>query len=300
MLNTWRLQLLVQLSKLGGTMRLVAEAMLISPATVSMQLKILETETSTVLLEKIGRNVKLTAAGQRLVKEVSPILNQLESVTNELQDSAQEVQGTVRIAAFSSALRALVLPAVAQVNDSYPQIKIILNEMEPDQSLPGLQAHQFDIALIAQLGTGNALTDPEYQLINLGADQLQVLVNQASPLAKNESISIDLLKEQAWMLEPDTAYLTKAVRRLCQQAGFSPNVSGICQSYTTLQAAVSHNWAIGVLPTLAVTQTANVKLLNLQPATLRQIFLAVRKPQARVRAIQIVVQAIQEQAAALF
>ncbi|KRL36938.1 LysR family transcriptional regulator [Liquorilactobacillus uvarum] len=300
MLNIWRLQLLVQLEKLG-TMRLVAEVMLVSPATVSTQLRVLENETNTVLLEKVGRNVELTIAGQKLVKQVTPILNQLESVTNEIEDSSQRIQGTVRIVAFSSALQTIVIPAASQIKKQHPQINMTLTEMEPDQSMPALDSHQFDIAVIAYFGAENLGVNNDYKLIKLGTDHLQVLVGKDSPLSDNEDISINELKNQHWILEPQNAYLAGAVHKLCNNAGFKPNVLGICQSYTTLQKAVSCNLAVGILPTLAITEPlTQIKLLNFKPTTVRHIYLVIRKPQMSVRAIQVMVQAIQEQAARVF
>ena len=89
MLNIWRLQLPVQFEVLG-TMQLVSEVMHVSKSMVSQQLNALEHETGTVLFERAGRQVRLTAAGHDLATRVRPILGQLEYIGNSLNEANDE------------------------------------------------------------------------------------------------------------------------------------------------------------------------------------------------------------------
>ncbi|WP_445506165.1 LysR substrate-binding domain-containing protein [Niallia sp. 03190] len=300
MLNTWRLQLLVQFETLG-TMHRVAEVMYISTATVSQQLNLLEKETNTILFEKIGRRVQLTHAGRALVEQVKPVLNQLELIKNSLSDTSDVIQGTVRIASFSSALRAIVIPAVSKLSKRFPQLQIRLSEMEPDGSLPALDSHQFDLAVVAYFEKPHSLKQNDRRLIKLGTDRLMVLVGDENPLIEHPHVSIDELIEENWVIEPDGTYLSEYTKNLCRTAGFQPNVMNIFQSYSSIQTVVAQNLAIGILPKLAVTeQVDGVHLLNLQPELTRHIYLVARRSQATLRSIQIVTEAINEQSRHVF
>lgn len=300
MLNTWRLQLLVQFETLG-TMHRVAEVMYVSTATVSQQLNLLEKETNTILFEKVGRKVQLTPAAYQLLKQVKPVLNQLEWIENSLSDTSDVIQGTVRISSFSSALRAIVIPAVSKLSKTFPHLQIRLAEMEPDMSLPALDSHQFDLSVVAYFEKPLSLKQNDRRLIKLGEDRLMVLVGDESPLIDHPHVSIDKLLEENWVIEPDGTYLSEYTKNLCRNAGFQPNIMNIFQSYSTIQTAVAQNLAIGILPKLAVTeQVEGVHLLNLQPESTRQIYLVARKSQATLRSIQVVTEAIMEQARNVF
>ena len=53
----------------------------------------------------------------------------------EVITTSDEIQGTVRIAAFTSALEKIVIPAVSKLSKMYPKLQIRLTEMEPDVSI---------------------------------------------------------------------------------------------------------------------------------------------------------------------
>src|SRR5580658_9686092 len=98
-----RLELLLELSRLGS-MRAVAETMHITTSTVSQQLAVLAREAGTPLIEPAGRRVRLTPAGRRLAGHAVTILAALEAARLDL-DPAAAPTGTVRVAAFASAVR---------------------------------------------------------------------------------------------------------------------------------------------------------------------------------------------------
>lgn len=68
-----RLRLLVELSR-RGTIAAVAQALAYSPSAVSQQLGVLEKEAGGVLLEPVGRRVRLNAAGQVLVAHAEIVI----------------------------------------------------------------------------------------------------------------------------------------------------------------------------------------------------------------------------------
>ncbi len=289
MLNIWRLKLLVQFQTLG-TMQRVSEVMHTSIATVSQQLSLLEEETNLVLFEKVGRRVQLTHEGHALVTKVRPVINQLESIEHSLKDSSEEVQGTVRIAAFTSALDKLVIPVAAELTKLYPKLQIRLTELEPDISIPALDAYQFDLAIVAYSEKPHLLEQSHRKVIKLGNDRLMVLVSDENPLTNQSEITIEDLKEENWVLEPEGTYLCDYTKKLCHSAGFEPNVINVVQSYLPMHSMIAENLAVGILPELAIIKSMEgIRVLDLQPGATRDIYLVTRKNSTMTRAMQIVI-----------
>src|SRR5436853_7923649 len=110
MLDLRRLRLLRELAA-RGTIGAVAEALSYSPSAVSQQLAQLEREAGVPLLERVGRNVRLTAAAQMLVGHTEALLARLEEAEADLAATAEHITGTPRVATIQSP--GLYLPAPA-------------------------------------------------------------------------------------------------------------------------------------------------------------------------------------------
>jgi len=292
MLNIWRLKLLIQFQTLG-TMQQVSEVMHTSIASVSQQLNLLEQDTNLKLFEKVGRRVQLTHEGHALVKKVRPVINQLEDIENALKDKSEDIQGTVRIAAFTSALEKIVIPAASKLSKEHPKLEIQLTELEPDKSIPAIDAYQFDIAVVAYTEKTHLLEKNYREVIKLGSDKLKVLVSDKNPLAKHAQISIEQLEKENWVLEPDGTYLSNHTKKLCVSAGFEPNVINVVQNYLTMHLLIAENLAVGILPELAIIKSMkNVCVLDLKLDESRDIYLVARKSTTTTRAMQVVTKAL--------
>ena len=119
-----RLELLLELSRLGS-MREVSEAMNVTTSTVSQQIAALAREAGTPLIEPDGRRVRLTPAGRRLAGHAVTVLAALEAARRDLDPSAAPA-GTVRVAAFASAVRQLLLPVARILARQQPEVRLQL------------------------------------------------------------------------------------------------------------------------------------------------------------------------------
>ena len=92
-------------------MRGVSETLGVTTSTVSQQIAALAREVGTPLIEPEGRRVRLTPAGHRLADHAVTILGAMEAARVDLDPSA-EPEGTVRVAAFASAIRQVMVPVL--------------------------------------------------------------------------------------------------------------------------------------------------------------------------------------------
>src|SRR5688572_9170568 len=99
MLDLRKLLLLRELHA-RGTVAAVAEALAYTPSAVSQQLSQLQREAGVPLTERVGRRLRLTDAGLRLVGHADVLLGQLEQAEAELQEAAGTVHGRLRLASL--------------------------------------------------------------------------------------------------------------------------------------------------------------------------------------------------------
>ncbi|MBK1656601.1 LysR family transcriptional regulator, partial [Allochromatium vinosum] len=76
-----------------------------SHSAISQQLAQLEHETGVVLLERVGRGVQLTAAGEELVRNTHAIMAAVERAESDLATSHRHPRGILRVAAFATISR---------------------------------------------------------------------------------------------------------------------------------------------------------------------------------------------------
>jgi DNA-binding transcriptional LysR family regulator len=246
-----RLRTLRELS-LRQTMAAVAEALRISPSAVSQQIALLESEAGLRLIERRGRRVRLTQAGQRLVAHAERVIAVLEDAKTELAELKQAVTGELRVAAFSSVAAALIPQAMKALERRHPQLTIVLEEMEPVDSLAALRAWQADVALVDDLTVPASVAEPNIERIPILDDLLYAVLPNAHPLAARAKVAIADLRDERWAM--DTAFNTYSdvIIRACQAAGFDPVVNGKCGGFEVVQPLIEQGCSVAILPGLRV------------------------------------------------
>ena len=130
-----------------GSFTGAAVALGYSQPAVSQMVRRLEQRTGTVLVERIGRNVRLTEAGKVLARHAVGVLSALDAAEEEVAAIAGLRAGRVRLMAFPSSSASLVPRALALVKERFPDISVTFSEGEPPESLAALRAGECDIAV---------------------------------------------------------------------------------------------------------------------------------------------------------
>ncbi len=110
--------------------RVAAEEMFLTPSAVSHQIKELEDLLGVGLFERRSRAVELTAAGQRLLEEVGPLLEALE---RSLAQVARRSRRKLRISVPSFFASELFLPRLGSFCAAYPDVDIRLDSQTTDR-----------------------------------------------------------------------------------------------------------------------------------------------------------------------
>ncbi|MGH8828235.1 MAG: LysR family transcriptional regulator, partial [Jiangellaceae bacterium] len=218
MLDLHRLRLLRELRR-RGTITAVAQAFSFSPSAVSQQLATLERETGVRLLEPAGRRVRLTPQAEILVEHAELLLEQMERAEGALARSTHEISGTLRVAAFQTAVMALVPHALTRLLELHPSLRVEVTELEPEVALPAMVAGEFDL-VIAEEYPGQPLARlPEADRTELLNDELLL----ATPSAWGAR-TLGELGARPFVMEPASTTAGQWALAACRTAGFEPDV----------------------------------------------------------------------------
>lgn len=247
MIDVRRLEVLVAVARTGSVSR-AAEALHFGQPTVSHHLRRLEAETGAVLLQRVGRGVRLTAEGERLAARGEEILTLLDRAETELRAASSLEHGVVRLATFPSAVPTLVPAILELLADAHPGVRLELVEAEPPEATAMLVSGRVDLALAFTYADHD--TPPAVTAELLGHDGLQ-LVTRRSPSATGERGA--LLRDHAeepWLAgcERCRSHLVDA----CREAGFDPQITFASDDYVAVQALVAAGAGVTLLPGLAL------------------------------------------------
>ncbi len=283
-MDTRRLRLLLELSRLGS-MREVADSLGLTTSSVSQQLSALARETGTALLEPHGRRVRLTPAGRRLADHAVTILADVDAAHRDL-DPGAEPHGTVRVAGFATAIRRSLLPVVAALADSHPQVRVEIREHEPLEAFALLAADDVDLALtydynLAPASPGNLLETVPLWSTPWG---LGVPTDPDGPTpdgpTQDGPADLDRFRGHPWIVNSRNTADDDAVRTLASLAGFTPHIAHRIDSLDLVEDLIVAGHGVGLLP-LARPRRPGVRVLALpEPAVVLRAYAATRRGRA--------------------
>ena len=124
-----------------GSFTKAAARLGISQSALSYTIKELEERLKLRLLTRTTRSVSPTAAGERLLRNVGPRLEEIEVELAALSELRDKPSGTIRITATEYATTAILLPRLANLLRTYPDIKV---EIISDYGLTDIVAQRYD------------------------------------------------------------------------------------------------------------------------------------------------------------
>ena len=242
-----RLELLLELSRLGS-MRAVAEAMHTTTSTVSQQLAVLAREAGTALVEPEGRRVRLTPAGRRLADHAVTVLAALEAARLDL-DPAAAPAGTVRVAAFATAVRRSLLPVLRVLAAEHPDVHLQILEHEPAECLDLLATDDIDLALTYDFDLAPTTFDVSLEAFALWDVGWGLGVPAADPAIRGTAAEVlGGYRDSDWIVNSRNDSDFEAVRRVASQAGFVPRVKHRADSLELVEDLIVAGLGVGLLP----------------------------------------------------
>jgi DNA-binding transcriptional LysR family regulator len=245
-----RLRLLVELSRLGS-MREVADELGLTTSTVSHQLATLAREAGAALVEPDGRRVRLTPAGRRLAEHATLILAAVDTARRDL-DPQSRPAGTVQVGGFATAIRRSLLPVIAELADSHPEVHVQVHEYEPLEAFKLLETDDLDLALTYDYNLAPAAPRPHLQSKQLWSAEWGLGVPADPTDGGTTGGALDVIRTFAsypWIVNSRNTADEDVVRTLASMAGVTPNIQHRIDSLDLVQDLIASDMGVGLLPT---------------------------------------------------
>ncbi len=232
-----------------GTVTAAAQALHLTPSTVSQQLRQLANELDVRLLEQIGRRVQLTAAAHTLLRHADLLAAQAERARTELAAHRDGIAGVLRIGSSPTAT-AVVAPAAARLRAVHPRLTVELCSDESGLCLDLLLAGDIDIAVVFPTVDTPPPDDLRFEQWPLLDDPQDLLVPAGHSFAARTSIALAEAAGEVWIGAPDRVAHQQFLLAACAAAGFTPHVGHRAIDWVGISAMIAQGFGVSLVPRL--------------------------------------------------
>jgi DNA-binding transcriptional LysR family regulator len=240
-LDVTRLRVLDAVAR-NGSVTAAAKELHYSQPSVSHHLARLERETGAQLLQRVGRGVRLTQAGQLLADRASEIIGRIDAADAELSAHVGLTTGRVRLAGYASAIGSLVPRALAALATRHPDLQVTLTDTHPPDALTLLRAGRVDVAVIFRYDE----TEPEPDGVRLH----HLLDDPLYLLSTGRIRGLAGLRDATWIAGCERC--RSHLLSLCADQGFEPRIGYTSDDMVAMQALVAAGLGVTTLPGLAL------------------------------------------------
>ncbi len=252
MLDVRRLRVLREVVETGSVTR-AAHRLSYAPSAVSQHIAALERETGVALLERAGRGIRPTAAGELLASHAADVIARLQEAEAALVSLRDGHSGRLVVAAFATAGASLIPTAVREFRRHHPDVDVSITMADEDEAQEALRVGRVDLALVVTEELSFRVLD-DLVAVPLLTDPFRLVLSKAHPLAARRSIALAELADEGWVAASRTSTLcTRQATDACRAAGFEPRPAVEADDYPAAQAYVAAGLGVALVPLMALS-----------------------------------------------
>lgn len=277
MLDVRRMQVLATVVE-TGSITAAAAKLGYTVSAISQQVAVLEKETGTPLLERVGRGIRPTPAGVLLAEHARRIDDQMADAERELAALRSGQTGRLSLAAFPTAGSGLVPNAVKTFRERCPGVQLDLNVAEAEDAVGLLRRGAVDLAVVLE-DVHNVADLNGLAIRHLFDDPFRIALPKDHRMAKRRSIELSDLADEPFIAATcSRGACERAIMEACQQAGFTPEFAVEADDYPSVQNYVAVGLGVAIIPVLALSAVSdNVSVRTIRGhEPIRHIYAATR------------------------
>lgn len=271
-----------------------AEACFVAQPTLTTQLKKLETTLGVQLFDRQTNPVCPTPLGAKVIAQARVILGEVSGLEALLTEENDSMAGTYTLGIIPTLAPYLLPLFVQSFTDEFPEVRLIIREMQSEQIMEALQRNQLDLGLLV-----TPLEEKQLREIVLFYEPFLIYASPEEDILRQSPLLPDHIQQKdLWILEqghcfrkqvlnicametelPDLASQNHPPHQRPRQKGFTFQAGSI----ETLKNMVRNNLGYTIIPEMSVNPLLDEKLVKrfAEPQPAREVSLVVNKTFAR-------------------
>lgn len=239
-----------------GTLSRAAESLFLSQPSISLQIKALERELGTRLLERTRRRITVTDAGEILYDLARPLIEGMDTLDRDFHARTRGVQaGKLTVAAGTSTIHYLLPDIVRAYREQYPAVQLQLANVTGRDGLAMLRADEADFAIGSMLDVPNDIAwAPVYHYDPM------LIMPLGHPLAAKENIRLEDLSPYGLILPPQRLTTHRMVDMVFQQRQVPYTVAMEVGGWDVIKQYVAKGMGISIVTSICLSDADKATL----------------------------------------
>lgn len=260
----------------------------LSQPAITKQIQALEDMYGVLLLERSGRRLKTTEAGEILYNCAREIVRVVDKTEKEMANLADSNKGTLVLGASNIPGEFILPRLIKDFKDNYPHISITMDIADTDKILAKAIEREIDVGIVGGW-TGNRKIEGFKWL----EDELVALLPENHRLTGKSSVSLRDLAGERWIFREKGSGTRKATEELLATQGIRKedvNVYMEAGSTEAVLASVESGMGVAVVSRWAINKIdphRRLKGLPLSdPGAYRYLYVVFPRQKARRRSVE--------------
>jgi len=229
-----------------------AEATLLAQPTVSEHIRLLEEALGEKLLDRLGRQVLPTPAGEILYRYARRMLRLRDEAVQALADFRGTLSGQLVIGASTIPGAYLLPPLIRRFKEEHPEIRLTLRIAGSGRIRRDLAQGELELAVIGDLGR-----QPELTAREIFADELILAAPPSHPLTRKDPVTPADLCRYPFLMREEGSGTRDVMTRALGEAGFDParlDVVAEMGSSDAIRQGIKAGLGLSILSNLALAE----------------------------------------------
>jgi len=162
-----------------GSFTAAAKELHLTQSAVSHSVKALEDDMGCRLLDRVGKKVLLTQAGEALLQHVKKIFSSMNSARESIEQMSEWGQGRLRIGASAAACQYILPRVLREFKNKFSKCLLSIEPGDTAEIVDALRENQIDFGF-----TIEPRSEPDFEFYPFFTDELVILVEPRHPWAK--------------------------------------------------------------------------------------------------------------------
>lgn len=217
-----------------GNLTKVAEELCFSQPAVSKQLKALEQEFGTTLLERKQKNIKLTEAGLLLDMYARQVIDLIERAKYDISKLQNTVSGKLSIAASTIPGHYLMPFIAGEFYREFPQVNLNFEIGDTEEVIKKVLNKTVQVGVVGACPNSSQLV-----CIKFFTDNLILIVPSNHPWAKTRYISPNELRKGTFIWREEGSGTRKSVEKILVSQGIEPGRLKIAMELGSTESVIT-------------------------------------------------------------
>jgi DNA-binding transcriptional LysR family regulator len=233
----------------SGSFSLGAAAHHISQSAASQSVRQLEVELGATLIDRTKRPFMVTPEGKKFFEACQELLEGFENAKAEITQQRELLGGVVRVAVIYSVGLQDMGFYTQQFNTHYPQAKIRLAFLHPNEVVEAVVNDEADIGILSFPQAHRSL-----KVIPWHDEPMVFVCHRSHHLAKKRILTAKDLADEKFIAFEKNLAIRKAIDRSLRQRGVRPETAMEFDNIETIKQAITIQSGVSILPRTSVSR----------------------------------------------